>query len=109
MAVLSFERERKPLAGLCAAVALTAVLCCACANDIGKQRSAARGSTLPGSHTSAIPAGGNSVMVPVGVDEVGCQQYAARPDSGAVTAAIHYRKTDGGFTMFRAKAGCSTR
>ena len=47
-------------------------------------------------------------MVELGTDDVGCRQYSAWSSTGAVVAAVFYRKADGRFTLFRSEADCST-
>ncbi len=49
-----------------------------------------------------------SYMVELGTDDAGCRQYSAWSSTGAVVAAVYYRKTDGGFTLFRTDADCDT-
>ena len=45
-------------------------------------------------------------MVPVGVDESGCQQYSGWSATKALPAVIYYRAADGTFTMLRSEADC---
>ena len=46
-------------------------------------------------------------MVPVSLDESGCQQYSGWSRSRILPAIIYYRMADGTFTILRSKANCS--
>ena len=47
-------------------------------------------------------------MIELGTDDAGCRQYSAWSSTGAVVAAVYYRRADGSFTLFRSNADCSS-
>lgn len=55
----------------------------------------------------AIQAGNTLYMIPVSLDESGCQQYSAHDTNGMTPAVIYYRRADGSFTPDRTEADCS--
>ena len=59
---------------------------------------------LPG--PNAIRIDDDLYMVPVSLDETGCQQYTAWSSHRFVPAVIHYRTADGTFTIDHSKANC---
>ena len=86
------------------AVALFAVLA-ACVAPTDRTEGGAETATReppPG----AIHARGGHYMVPAGEDGSGCPQYLPWSASGLVTAAMYYRKADGGFTLYRSDTEC---
>ena len=47
-------------------------------------------------------------MIELGTDDVGCRQHSAWSSTGAVVAAVYYRRADGSFTLFRSDADCGS-
>lgn len=62
---------------------------------------------LPDPPPDAIRVEEDLYMVPVAVDESGCQQYSAWSRQRMVPTVIYYRKANGEFTMFRSEADCN--
>ncbi len=65
----------------------------------------------PPSTAADVPEGAIKVtdklyMVPVSMDETGCQQYSAHAVGGFAPTVIYYRRADGTFTEDRAEADC---
>ncbi len=56
----------------------------------------------------AIQTGDDLYMVPVGEGSDGCVRFKSWSKSRFVSAAIYYRKADGGFTVNRSLADCGS-
>ena len=82
----------------------------ACASD-DMTTEATAGEPSGAAETRAPPADAVRVkedyyMVPIGVDDDGCEQYSPWSANNPVTTALYFRKADGSFTLSRAEAGC---
>lgn len=94
--------------------ALALVLLVAAACDPMTEKPGTTGNPAPAAPLPAgVPAGAISVgddvyMVPAGMLD-GCPSFRAFSPGKAVTQAMHFRKTGGGFTMNRAEADCTAR
>ena len=62
---------------------------------------------LPEPPQDAIRVEEDWYMVPIAVDESGCQQYAAWSHHRMVLTVIYYQKANGKFTMDRSEADCN--
>jgi hypothetical protein len=96
-----------------AALGLVLLLAAAC--DPMTEKPGTAGNPAPptaplpaGVPTGAVSVGDDVFMVPAGTLD-GCPSYRAFSPSKAVTQAMHFRKTGGGFTTNRAEADCTSR
>lgn len=75
---------------------LSSLMLCACS-----------ASTVEDPPPGAVRVDDDLYMVPVSLDESGCQQYSGWSRSRILPAIIYYRMADGTFTILRSKADCS--
>ena len=64
-------------------------------------------STAENPPSDAVRVDDDLYMVPVRLDDTGCQEYSGWSRTRVLSDVIYYRKADGTFTMHRSEAHCS--
>ena len=58
---------------------------------------------------NAIPVGNDLYMVPIAVDDDGCEIFSETLPGRPLPAIVYYRRSDGTFTRIKAEADCAVR